>query len=71
MSMGWTGKGGKFDVLPLIVQAEGHPPLLREIPSDLILEVCLIFYFFIFYLIYHCLVNHLFSFYYLFYFILN
>ena len=39
MKMGWTGKGGKFDVLPLIVQAEDHPPLLREIPSNLILEV--------------------------------
>ncbi|KAL4224321.1 Nitric oxide synthase [Mactra antiquata] len=37
--LGWKGKGTRFDVLPLILQANGHDPEMFEIPSDLILEV--------------------------------
>ena len=39
--MGWKGKGGMFDVLPLVLQANGADPELFEIPSDLVLEVTL------------------------------
>ncbi|EDV20662.1 uncharacterized protein TRIADDRAFT_31504 [Trichoplax adhaerens] len=38
-SYGWKGKGGMFDVLPLLLQANGEDPELFEIPSDLVLEV--------------------------------
>ena len=37
--MGWKGKGGMFDVLPLVLQANGADPELFEIPPDLVLEV--------------------------------
>ncbi|XP_062619237.1 nitric oxide synthase 1-like isoform X1 [Saccostrea cucullata] len=37
--MGWKGKGGMWDVLPLVLQANGMDPEMFEIPSDLILEV--------------------------------
>lgn len=37
--MGWKPKGGRFDVLPLVLQANGADPELFEIPQDLILEV--------------------------------
>ena len=37
--MGWKGKGGMFDVLPLILQAEGQDPEMFIIPKDIILEV--------------------------------
>ncbi|XP_045171466.2 nitric oxide synthase, brain-like [Mercenaria mercenaria] len=37
--LGWKGKGTRFDVLPLILQANGHDPEMFEIPSDLVLEV--------------------------------
>ena len=36
---GWKGKGGMFDVLPLILQANGEELQMFEIPEDLILEV--------------------------------
>jgi len=37
--LGWKGKGTRFDVLPLVLQANGEDPDLYEIPEDLILEV--------------------------------
>ncbi|KAH3891948.1 hypothetical protein DPMN_016058, partial [Dreissena polymorpha] len=37
--LGWKGKGTRFDVLPLLLQASGHDPELFEIPPELILEV--------------------------------
>ncbi|KAI4820969.1 hypothetical protein KUCAC02_028924 [Chaenocephalus aceratus] len=37
--LGWKGPKGRFDVLPLLLQANGNDPELFEIPEDLILEV--------------------------------
>uniref|UniRef100_A0AAR2M090 Nitric oxide synthase, inducible n=1 Tax=Pygocentrus nattereri TaxID=42514 RepID=A0AAR2M090_PYGNA len=39
VQLGWTPKYGLFDVLPLILQANGEDPELFEIPPELILEV--------------------------------
>ncbi|XP_033126767.1 nitric oxide synthase, brain-like [Anneissia japonica] len=38
-SLGWKGKRGMFDVLPLVLSANGNDPELFEIPSDLALQV--------------------------------
>lgn len=38
-SLGWKGEGGRFDVLPLVLQASGQEPELFVIPPDLIMEV--------------------------------
>jgi len=39
-SMGWSGAGTPFDVLPLVLQrSSAHKPRLFEIPSELVLEV--------------------------------
>ncbi|WP_248964069.1 nitric oxide synthase oxygenase [Sphaerisporangium perillae] len=41
--LGWPGgPGTDFDVLPLIIEAGGKPPLLATIPQDAILEVPLV-----------------------------
>lgn len=37
--LGWTGNGGHFDVLPLVIQIDDRPPKWFEIPDELILEV--------------------------------
>uniref|UniRef100_A0A4W4F125 Nitric oxide synthase, inducible n=1 Tax=Electrophorus electricus TaxID=8005 RepID=A0A4W4F125_ELEEL len=37
--LGWTPKYGSFDVLPLILEANGEDPELFEIPPELVLEV--------------------------------
>lgn len=37
--LGWVGKGTPFDVLPLILQANGELPELFEIPEEYIMEV--------------------------------
>ncbi|KAK2831743.1 hypothetical protein Q7C36_016829 [Tachysurus vachellii] len=37
--LGWTPKYGSFDVLPLMLQANGEDPELYDIPVELILEV--------------------------------
>uniref|UniRef100_A0A8C4S096 Nitric oxide synthase n=1 Tax=Erpetoichthys calabaricus TaxID=27687 RepID=A0A8C4S096_ERPCA len=37
--LGWKPKFGRFDVLPVILQANGEDPELFEIPPDIILEV--------------------------------
>ncbi|KAL9981801.1 hypothetical protein ACROYT_G010554 [Oculina patagonica] len=38
-SLGWKGKGGSFDVLPLVLQANGEPPEIFDIPENLALQV--------------------------------
>ncbi|XP_043910586.1 nitric oxide synthase, inducible [Protopterus annectens] len=37
--LGWKPKYGRFDVLPLILQANGQDPDMFEIPPELVLEV--------------------------------
>ncbi len=37
--MGWKGSGGKFDVLPLVLQASGQDPELFDLPKELVHEV--------------------------------
>ncbi|XP_070568864.1 nitric oxide synthase 1-like [Ptychodera flava] len=37
--LGWKGRGGRFDVLPVVLQANGEKPEWFEIPSELVLEV--------------------------------
>ena len=37
--LGWKGKGTRFDLLPLVLQAHGEDPDLYELPQDIILEV--------------------------------
>ncbi len=37
--LGWKGKRTEFDMLPLVLQANGQKPELFEIPRDLIMEV--------------------------------
>ncbi|CAC5400378.1 NOS1 [Mytilus coruscus] len=39
IEMGWIGRNGMFDVLPLVLQANGCDPEWFEIPSHLIMEV--------------------------------
>ncbi|KAG5840417.1 hypothetical protein ANANG_G00188600 [Anguilla anguilla] len=39
MQQGWKAPRGRFDVLPLLLQANGNDPELFELPDDLILEV--------------------------------
>lgn len=36
---GWPGGGGRFDILPLIVQMPGEHPRMFELPADVVLEV--------------------------------
>ncbi|XP_015234349.1 PREDICTED: nitric oxide synthase, brain [Cyprinodon variegatus] len=42
IQLGWKAPKGRFDVLPLLLQANGNDPELFEIPEDLILEVPII-----------------------------
>ncbi|XP_031428742.1 nitric oxide synthase, inducible-like [Clupea harengus] len=37
--LGWTPKYGSFDVLPLVLQANGEDPEIFELPPELILEI--------------------------------
>lgn len=39
MSLGWQGAGGSYDVLPLIIQAQGQAPEWYSIPEEEIVEV--------------------------------
>ncbi|KAM5214509.1 nitric oxide synthase, inducible isoform 1-T2 [Hipposideros larvatus] len=39
IDLGWKPKYGRFDVMPLVLQADGRDPELFEIPPDLVLEV--------------------------------
>ncbi|NBD25305.1 nitric oxide synthase [Paenibacillus sp. T1] len=40
--LGWRGAGTAFDVLPLVIQADGRPPRWFEVPRDSVLEVPLV-----------------------------
>ncbi|KAL3869039.1 hypothetical protein ACJMK2_041766 [Sinanodonta woodiana] len=37
--LGWKGKNGRFDILPLVLQANEGDPELFQIPPDLVMEV--------------------------------
>ncbi|XP_071848203.1 nitric oxide synthase-like protein isoform X4 [Apostichopus japonicus] len=37
--LGWKGSGGAWDILPLVLQANGQDPEVYDIPQELILEV--------------------------------
>ncbi|XP_067140419.1 nitric oxide synthase, salivary gland-like [Centruroides vittatus] len=37
--LGWKGEGGRWDVLPLLVSANGEDPVYFKIPEELILRV--------------------------------
>uniref|UniRef100_A0A8C5W8L8 Nitric oxide synthase n=1 Tax=Leptobrachium leishanense TaxID=445787 RepID=A0A8C5W8L8_9ANUR len=39
VQLGWKPKGGRFDILPLLLQANGDDPRVYEIPPELVLEV--------------------------------
>jgi nitric-oxide synthase len=38
-AMGWQGRGGPFDVLPVVVEAPGEGPRLFELPERAVVEV--------------------------------
>ncbi|WP_214324445.1 nitric oxide synthase oxygenase [Nonomuraea sediminis] len=38
-ALGWRGRGGRFDVLPLVIQVPGRSPELFDLPEDAVLEV--------------------------------
>ncbi|GAA4988107.1 nitric-oxide synthase [Nonomuraea thailandensis] len=38
-ALGWRGRGGRFDVLPLVIQPAFGDPLLCNVPGDAVLEV--------------------------------
>jgi nitric-oxide synthase len=37
--LGWRGRGGRFDVLPLVIETPEEGPRLYELPEDAVLEV--------------------------------
>lgn len=39
MSLGWQGAGSPYDVLPLIIQAQGQAPEWYVVPEEEIVEV--------------------------------
>ncbi|NWI87775.1 NOS2 protein, partial [Pitta sordida] len=39
IELGWQPKYGRFDVLPLVLQANGQDPEIFELPPELVLEV--------------------------------
>lgn len=39
IKLGWKGKGTHWDILPIIVSANGHDPDYFDLPLELILEV--------------------------------
>ncbi|XP_012262601.2 nitric oxide synthase, salivary gland [Athalia rosae] len=39
MKLGWRGAGTRFDILPIVLSANGHDPDYFDIPSELVLEV--------------------------------
>lgn len=38
-SLGWKGNGGRFDILPLVLQAFGGRPEFFDIPNDHVFRV--------------------------------
>ncbi|XP_075220584.1 nitric oxide synthase isoform X1 [Lycorma delicatula] len=39
LKLGWKGKGTQWDILPLVLSANGHDPDYFDIPPDLVMEV--------------------------------
>ncbi|CAH1168649.1 unnamed protein product [Phyllotreta striolata] len=39
LKLGWKGQGGRFDILPLVLSANGHDPDYFDIPKEYVLEV--------------------------------
>lgn len=39
--LGWKGKGTRWDILPLVLSANGHDPDYFDIPKEYVLEVLL------------------------------
>ncbi|XP_072754682.1 nitric oxide synthase, salivary gland-like [Anoplolepis gracilipes] len=39
MKLGWKGKRTRFDILPLVLSANGHDPDYFDIPKELVLEI--------------------------------
>lgn len=39
VKLGWKTKRGEWDILPLVLSANGHDPDYFDIPPELILEV--------------------------------
>lgn len=39
LRLGWKGKGTRFDILPLILSANGGPPQVFPLPEELVLRV--------------------------------
>ncbi|CAG0906150.1 unnamed protein product, partial [Cyprideis torosa] len=37
--LGWKSKGTMFDVLPLVLSANGHDPEYFELPKEIVMEV--------------------------------
>lgn len=37
--LGWKGKGTHWDILPLVLSANGHDPDYFDLPSELVLEI--------------------------------
>ncbi|EEB12398.1 Nitric-oxide synthase, salivary gland, putative [Pediculus humanus corporis] len=42
MKLGWKGKGTNFDLLPLVLQSNGHDPDYFDYPPGLVMEVDLV-----------------------------
>ncbi|XP_046680462.1 LOW QUALITY PROTEIN: nitric oxide synthase, salivary gland-like [Homalodisca vitripennis] len=40
--LGWKGKGTRWDILPLVLSANGHDPDYFDIPPELVMEVPLV-----------------------------
>jgi nitric-oxide synthase, bacterial len=36
---GWTGAGGAFDILPVLISVDGRAPIASGVPADAVLEV--------------------------------
>lgn len=41
LKLGWRGKGTRWDLLPLLLSANGHDPDYFDLPRELVLEVTL------------------------------
>jgi nitric-oxide synthase len=39
MQLGWKGARTSFDILPLVLSANGHDPDYFNIPKELVLEI--------------------------------
>lgn len=37
--LGWTSKGGRFDILPLVIQVDNRKPSFFEIPQEAVMQV--------------------------------